>query len=157
MDDATRDGQIACPDCGVLPGQCHFDDGDVERCSACGTQRATCDCEGHDPEVSAWAGRWPKLGAADLPLNETGRLRFRVDLPYVLHRESEDLEGDDEYDDFGEAKDHALYTLTAVIAGHGGVCDRIGSARRYEERNLGERQPMFERFVPEGRDGVAFP
>lgn len=49
-----------CPDCGAWPGQPHSDGCDVERCSACGSQRLSCACEGnHDKLFARWSGFWP--------------------------------------------------------------------------------------------------
>jgi hypothetical protein len=63
----------ACPDCGVEPGERHLLNCDVERCSVCGRQKYSCDCEGHDKEFSKWTGIWPGKAESEylgIDLNE---------------------------------------------------------------------------------------
>lgn len=48
-----------CPDCDVEPGEKHHPGCDVARCSICGTQLLSCDCEDGQPDI--WSGEWPGI------------------------------------------------------------------------------------------------
>jgi hypothetical protein len=50
-----------CPDCGVLPGELHNLDCDVEQCPYCGRQLACCGCGRRPPRDDRlpWTGLWP--------------------------------------------------------------------------------------------------
>ena len=51
------ENDIRCPDCSVIPGKRHREICDVARCTTCGGQRLSCDCEDGEPDV--WDGIWP--------------------------------------------------------------------------------------------------
>ena len=62
-----------CHDCSAKPGEVHKDGCDVERCSVCGGQRLSYDCEGHDKIFARWTGIWPGYAEAEylgVDLNE---------------------------------------------------------------------------------------
>jgi hypothetical protein len=48
-----------CPDCGAEIGEPHRKECDVERCSKCGGQRVSCNCDAHEQERSIWTGEGP--------------------------------------------------------------------------------------------------
>jgi hypothetical protein len=54
-----------CHDCGVVPGDLHGENCDVERCSVCGDQYFICGCEGHDKLFARWTGIWPGQAEAE--------------------------------------------------------------------------------------------
>ena len=55
----SDDTPTNCPDCNAAPGHKHLDQCDVERCSVCGGQHFSCECEGHDKAFARWTGFWP--------------------------------------------------------------------------------------------------
>ncbi len=80
-----------CPDCGVQPGQPHADRCDVQRCSVCGTQRIRCQCGGHDPQKSAWAGDWPYARILTLSRDQAVRELLAEFEDHLLCGEDADL------------------------------------------------------------------
>jgi hypothetical protein len=55
----TKEKPRRCPDCGVEPGSKHDDNCDVARCTECGGQRLSCDCENGSGDSDTWEGLWP--------------------------------------------------------------------------------------------------
>lgn len=48
-----------CPDCGCNPGEQHEPGCDVARCTKCGGQALSCDCEESIGDI--WEGIWPGI------------------------------------------------------------------------------------------------
>lgn len=77
--------KLTCPDCGTSPGEPHKSECDIERCSICGTQRVTCDCNGHIPLRSIWTGTFPlkKNVELSLRLSKDKRIDARPNQCYI--------------------------------------------------------------------------
>lgn len=91
------DGKVivieVCPDCAVEPGQCHVNGCDVERCSVCGSQKLSCDCEGHDKRFARWSGFWPgelESKALGIDLNQFYMLQLNICL-FIRPNTNEDM------------------------------------------------------------------
>src|SRR4051794_4302989 len=96
-----------CPGCGVVLGQPHDHDCDVQRCTACGGQRVRCRCEGHDPLASAWTGAWPP--------SPRGSSYHVVEQDFDT-RVHECDDGSGEFESFEEAKHSAVEYLEELIS-----------------------------------------
>lgn len=57
--EANERSNRTCPDCGVKPGEIHLVNCDVARCTKCGGQRLSCDCEDEEGGDDVWTGLWP--------------------------------------------------------------------------------------------------